>query len=228
MTYLLPNSWHLLKAARQEQSDAVTQDQIVQQKIPVQPPKEPDAGLNQTTILTGDQPMAAIGGGIGAVSLLVPVVVGLLGAALFAWMVCCVRKRAQKRRADAASPVNMKHSLLVPERYAPNPQYSSCCGSEVPIIPRDSVRFLDELGEGCFGKVYKGKRLFEPYLFRLNGDKPELDFCGWHRHHLQHHLDFVKRLHLEATYQLGQRGLELIFGQLAPDARPKRPNFRQS
>ncbi|ENN78446.1 hypothetical protein D910_05345 [Dendroctonus ponderosae] len=176
MTYLLPNSWHLLKAARQEQSDAVTQDQIVQQKIPVQPPKEPDAGLNQTTILTGDQPMAAIGGGIGAVSLLVPVVVGLLGAALFAWMVCCVRKRAQKRRADAvsmqldgtsqspsilrqASPVNMKHSLLVPERYAPNPQYSSCCGSEVPIIPRDSVRFLDELGEGCFGKVYKGKRL---------------------------------------------------------------------
>ncbi|KAH1001497.1 hypothetical protein HUJ04_005511 [Dendroctonus ponderosae] len=137
----------------------VTQDQIVQQKIPVQPPKEPDAGLNQTTILTGDQPMAAIGGGIGAVSLLVPVVVGLLGAALFAWMVCCVRKRAQKRRADAASPVNMKHSLLVPERYAPNPQYSSCCGSEVPIIPRDSVRFLDELGEGCFGKVYKGKRL---------------------------------------------------------------------
>uniref|UniRef100_A0AAR5P991 Protein kinase domain-containing protein n=1 Tax=Dendroctonus ponderosae TaxID=77166 RepID=A0AAR5P991_DENPD len=174
MTYLLPNSWHLLKAARQEQSDAVTQDQIVQQKIPVQPPKEPDAGLNQTTILTGDQPMAAIGGGIGAVSLLVPVVVGLLGAALFAWMVCCVRKRAQKRRADAvsmqldgtsqspsilrqASPVNMKHSLLVPERYAPNPQYSSCCGSEVPIIPRDSVRFLDELGEGCFGKVYKGE-----------------------------------------------------------------------
>lgn len=67
-----------------------------------------------------------------------------------------------------ASPINMKHSLLVPERYAPNPQYSSCCGSEVPIISRDSVRFLDELGEGCFGKVYKGKRVLKVVYFHYS------------------------------------------------------------
>lgn len=47
--------------------------------------------------------MAAVGGGMGAASLLVPVVVGLVGAALFAWMVFCVRQRAQKRRTDAVS-----------------------------------------------------------------------------------------------------------------------------
>lgn len=55
----------------------------------------------------------------------------------------------------------------------------------------------------------------------LNEPKPELDFFGWDRHHPHHHLDVVKRLHLETTHQLHQRGLELIFGQLAPDARPK-------
>lgn len=28
----------------------------------------------------------------------------------------------------------------------------------VPILPRDTLIFVQEIGEGCFGKVFKGKR----------------------------------------------------------------------
>lgn len=55
------------------------------------------------------------------------------------------------------SPINLKHSLLMAERYAPNPQYSACSGAGVAVLHKDSLRFLSEIGEGCFGKVYKGK-----------------------------------------------------------------------
>lgn len=56
-----------------------------------------------------------------------------------------------------ASPVNLKNSLLVAERYAPNPQYSACSGAGVLVLRKETLKFLNEIGEGCFGKVYKGK-----------------------------------------------------------------------
>ncbi|KAB0797941.1 hypothetical protein PPYR_08934 [Photinus pyralis] len=60
-----------------------------------------------------------------------------------------------------SSPIVLKRSFLVPERYAPNPQYSACSSSSVPIIQRESLKFLNELGEGCFGKVFKGELQIE-------------------------------------------------------------------
>lgn len=52
----------------------------------------------------------------------------------------------------------LKRNVLVAERYAPNPQYSACNGTTVPILKRETLKFLNEIGEGCFGKVFKGKR----------------------------------------------------------------------
>ncbi|RZC40061.1 hypothetical protein BDFB_002490, partial [Asbolus verrucosus] len=53
------------------------------------------------------------------------------------------------------SPINLKHSLLMAERYAPNPQYSACSGTGVPLLRKETLKFINEIGEGCFGKVYK-------------------------------------------------------------------------
>lgn len=50
----------------------------------------------------------------------------------------------------------MKKDALSPERYTPNPQYSAC-PTALPLLSRESLVFLQEIGEGCFGKVFKGK-----------------------------------------------------------------------
>ena len=55
--------------------------------------------------------------------------------------------------------MNLKTSLLLANKYTPNPQYFTCASPEVPILPRDSLHFLQDIGEGCFGKVYKGTKI---------------------------------------------------------------------
>ncbi|XP_011494651.1 PREDICTED: tyrosine-protein kinase transmembrane receptor Ror-like [Ceratosolen solmsi marchali] len=69
---------------------------------------------------------------------------------------------AKSKRGDLeASPMNLKTSLLLANKYTPNPQYFTCDSPEVPILQRDSLVFLQHIGEGCFGKVYKGKLINE-------------------------------------------------------------------
>ncbi|KAL3281174.1 hypothetical protein HHI36_004392, partial [Cryptolaemus montrouzieri] len=65
-----------------------------------------------------------------------------------------------------ASPVNLKNNLLLSKRYAPNPQYTACAGTGVPMLRKETLKFLHEIGEGCFGKVYKGKKI----LYKISGD----------------------------------------------------------
>ena len=66
------------------------------------------------------------------------------------------------------SPLSLSKGLLVPNRYTPNPQYSACAAPDTILVPqlsRDKLCFLQEIGEGCFGKVYKGKdHLLAPKL----------------------------------------------------------------
>jgi len=66
------------------------------------------------------------------------------------------------------SPLSLSKGLLVPNRYTPNPQYSACAAPDTILVPqlsRDELCFLQEIGEGCFGKVYKGKdHLLAPKL----------------------------------------------------------------
>ncbi|KAL1458323.1 hypothetical protein WDU94_008484, partial [Cyamophila willieti] len=57
----------------------------------------------------------------------------------------------------ASFPFNKE--MLDEDRYASNPLYtsSSINSSDVPILCRSDVTFSTEIGEGCFGKVYKGE-----------------------------------------------------------------------
>ncbi|XP_058807521.1 muscle, skeletal receptor tyrosine protein kinase-like isoform X1 [Phymastichus coffea] len=76
----------------------------------------------------------------------------------------CKRRSADaksKRRDLEASPMNLKTSLLLANKYTPNPQYFSYASPEVPILLRDSLTFLRDIGEGCFGKVFKGELVLE-------------------------------------------------------------------
>ncbi|XP_063902945.1 tyrosine-protein kinase transmembrane receptor Ror-like isoform X2 [Zophobas morio] len=69
--------------------------------------------------------------------------------------------RSRHLSNEGVSPINLKHSLLMAERYAPNPQYSACSGTGVPLLRKETLKFISEIGEGCFGKVYKGELLTE-------------------------------------------------------------------
>ncbi|XP_076255102.1 high affinity nerve growth factor receptor-like isoform X2 [Rhynchophorus ferrugineus] len=101
---------------------------------------------NQTVLLTSSELKVPL-----SVTTAVIIVILLL----ITIYVVCTRKI--KRRNETASPMILKRSLLIPERYAPNPQYSACCSTDVPVIRKETLKFLNELGEGCFGKVYKGE-----------------------------------------------------------------------
>ncbi|XP_012259968.2 muscle, skeletal receptor tyrosine-protein kinase-like [Athalia rosae] len=73
----------------------------------------------------------------------------------------CIKRRAYASKCSRSSlnpsPMNLKKGLLQTNKYTPNPQYFVCGSPEVPILRRDCVVFLQDIGEGCFGKVYKGE-----------------------------------------------------------------------
>ena len=74
----------------------------------------------------------------------------------------------------AMTPVALTKKILQHERFATNPDYWSSSTSSVHsdaaagelqsfvIIQPESIRLIHEIGEGCFGKVYKGQ-LFSPF-----------------------------------------------------------------
>ena len=81
--------------------------------------------------------------------------------AILSSIVYWVRKRSynvkSQRNSLDGTPMNLKKGLLLANKYTPNPQYFSCASPEVPILQRESLVFVQEIGEGCFGKVYKGE-----------------------------------------------------------------------
>uniref|UniRef100_A0A8D8Y8S9 Muscle, skeletal receptor tyrosine-protein kinase n=1 Tax=Cacopsylla melanoneura TaxID=428564 RepID=A0A8D8Y8S9_9HEMI len=93
---------------------------------------------------------------------------------LFTLAIICCRRRKQwashpkKSKSKEArkfgeivmmAPFSFNKEMLDEDRYASNPLYtsSSMSSSEVPILCRSDVTFSTEIGEGCFGKVYKGE-----------------------------------------------------------------------
>lgn len=112
-------------------------------------------------------------------------VMGMMGLALVALIVSvtvclwkrkemskCVTRSGKSRQSSSGSPspLSLSKGLLVPNRYTPNPQYSACAAPDTILVPqlsRDELCFLQEIGEGCFGKVYKGE------LRREDGQQPE-------------------------------------------------------
>ncbi|XP_076750703.1 BDNF/NT-3 growth factors receptor [Xylocopa sonorina] len=96
----------------------------------------------------------------------VPEIIGIAIAfiavlAILFSIVYCVKKRSynvkSQRNSLDGTPMNLKKGLLLANKYTPNPQYFSCASPEVPILQRESLVFLQDIGEGCFGKVYKGE-----------------------------------------------------------------------
>ncbi|GJQ86599.1 hypothetical protein Trydic_g7832 [Trypoxylus dichotomus] len=75
-------------------------------------------------------------------------------------LIIWIRRRycnGKHKNSSSPSPIALKRNFLVADRYAPNPQYSTCPSTAVPILKRETLKFLSEIGEGCFGKVFKGK-----------------------------------------------------------------------
>ncbi|XP_075212410.1 tyrosine-protein kinase transmembrane receptor Ror-like [Lycorma delicatula] len=70
-------------------------------------------------------------------------------------------KRSNKGKHGA--PVSLSKSLLEQERYISNPQYIPCALQSLPMLNRDSLTFLHDIGQGCFGKVYKGELRLEGF-----------------------------------------------------------------
>lgn len=66
--------------------------------------------------------------------------------------------------------MQLTEGVLMEERYTTNPQYTSAGASTetvpsaVPLIERSTITDLQEIGEGFFGKVYKGVQ----FLISLN------------------------------------------------------------
>ncbi|XP_076245437.1 muscle, skeletal receptor tyrosine-protein kinase [Calliopsis andreniformis] len=96
----------------------------------------------------------------------VPEIIGIVVAfvallAILLSIVYCVKKRSynvkSQRNSLDGTPINLKKGLLLTNKYTPNPQYYSCASPEVPILQRESLVFVQDIGEGCFGKVYKGE-----------------------------------------------------------------------
>ncbi|XP_011704000.1 PREDICTED: tyrosine-protein kinase transmembrane receptor Ror-like [Wasmannia auropunctata] len=97
----------------------------------------------------------------------VPEIVGIAAVALFAIIMLIlsivygVRRRSYSIKSQRSpldgTPINLKKGLLLAHKYTSNPQYFTCTSPGVPIIERESLIFLHDLGEGCFGKVYKGE-----------------------------------------------------------------------
>ncbi|KAF5277699.1 hypothetical protein FQR65_LT03679 [Abscondita terminalis] len=122
---------------------------------------------NATTVWNHSPETLANAGDVNPYTILIAVLVGVIMTVIIAtfFAVLLWRRRTQsgcwchskESCTPSPSPIVLKRSLLIPERYAPNPQYSACSSTSVPIIQRDTLKFLNEIGEGCFGKVFKGE-----------------------------------------------------------------------
>ncbi|XP_044266348.1 tyrosine-protein kinase transmembrane receptor Ror-like isoform X2 [Tribolium madens] len=126
----------------------------------VQPPsyKQTPSSLSSTTI-----PITAASESLSAPNYIMVSVLGSVSLLLIMLLGIIFWKKMRSRHSnnEGVSPINLKHSLLMAERYAPNPQYSACSGTGVPLLRKETLKFISEIGEGCFGKVYKGELLTE-------------------------------------------------------------------
>ncbi|XP_019871116.2 tyrosine-protein kinase transmembrane receptor Ror [Aethina tumida] len=96
---------------------------------------------------------------LGSASSSLVILLGIILMTLVILFIIFLFIRKKRRNITEASPINLKQGPLLAERYALNPQYSACTGAGVPVLRKETLKFINEIGEGCFGKVYKGELL---------------------------------------------------------------------
>lgn len=52
--------------------------------------------------------------------------------------------------------MSLQNSLLLLNKYTPNPLYLTSTTSDVLILRRENLQILEMIGQGAFGKVHKG------------------------------------------------------------------------
>ncbi|XP_063838898.1 tyrosine-protein kinase transmembrane receptor Ror-like isoform X1 [Ostrinia nubilalis] len=116
---------------------------------------------------SSDLPAAGVN---GAGVLLGTAVIGAVVFILLVISVVIFYVRRRMRRVDGKAQPRRPGEPLLAERYITNPQYgvygagagaalaagAEETGEQVPHIDRNALTFLEEVGEGCFGKVHKG------------------------------------------------------------------------
>lgn len=132
--------------------------------------------------MTSEVAEAPWDGGVLAASVSLCLLLVVAAAAACLWrrhqLARCLAAHGKHRAAATCStaggvvvsgvgPVSASKGLLEAERYTPNPQYTVCPAPAL-LLDRDAIHFLHEIGEGCFGKVYKGE------LRRGDGRQPEV------------------------------------------------------
>ncbi|CAH0689522.1 unnamed protein product [Chilo suppressalis] len=113
---------------------------------------------------------ASAGSGVnGAGVLLATVTIGGVALVTLIIVVVLFYLRRRLRSVDGKTQPRRPGEPLLAERYISNPQYGVYSagqsvavvaddetGEQVPLLDRNALTFLEEVGEGCFGKVHKG------------------------------------------------------------------------
>ncbi|KAF7996941.1 hypothetical protein HCN44_002587 [Aphidius gifuensis] len=122
-------------------------------------PKNNDIEINKTSISTNDPLLESThhtGGPEKFIALGCIILFMIVASSIIYFLrQHCYTKKA-KRKSLALAPISLKESLL-PIKYTSNTQYFGGTPLEIPIVRRENLTFLDVIGEGCFGKVYKGE-----------------------------------------------------------------------
>ncbi|XP_073995280.1 muscle, skeletal receptor tyrosine protein kinase-like [Rhodnius prolixus] len=134
-----------------------------------------------------------------------------LMSAVILFTVCCYTKYKKKRRADMNgkrrrgqnAPMSLSNSLLPADRYATNPQYMISEPEQpqsppvpLPALSRDSLTFSHVIGEGCFGKVYKGQLHLESGIIETVAVKVLKDTATKEAEE-----DFMREVEIMASFQ---------------------------
>ncbi|KAI8427630.1 hypothetical protein MSG28_002114, partial [Choristoneura fumiferana] len=136
---------------------------------------------SETTVSSGN-----VAHGTGAILVACAIGGALLLVIILALSVICYLRRRICIIAGKGQPRVRPGEPLLAERYITNPQYGVCgtgtaaapaaapaspnllssevTNDQVPLLDSNALTFLEEIGEGCFGKVHKG-------LLRLEDDE---------------------------------------------------------
>ncbi|CAH1390954.1 unnamed protein product [Nezara viridula] len=128
------------------------------------PPTEQNKTTSNSSTQATDGVLAGIFGMfISDTKLIIILLLIILACCIFMYLSC--RRKMQRSLEEKSkgitlvTPVTLTKGIINADRFANNPGYlgGDPCHLSLPLISRDNVRFNNIIGEGCFGKVFKGE-----------------------------------------------------------------------